>query len=111
MFNLSGRTALVTGASGGLGSAIARALHRQGANVTLSGTRKEALDQVAAELGERVHVAPCDLSDSAAVEQLIPATEAAMGSVDILFKNTGLRRDQLFMRMKDADWDLVLAVN
>jgi 3-oxoacyl-[acyl-carrier protein] reductase len=111
MFNLSGRTALVTGASGGLGSAIARALHRQGASVTLSGTRQEALDQLAAELGERVHVVPCDLSDSAAVEQLIPATEAAMGSVDILVNNAGLTRDQLFMRMKDADWDLVLAVN
>jgi 3-oxoacyl-[acyl-carrier protein] reductase len=111
MFDLSGRTALVTGASGGLGSAIARALHRQGATVALSGTRKEALDALASELAERVHVVPCDLSDSAAVEQLIPSAEAAMGSVDILVNNAGLTRDQLFMRMKDADWDLVLAVN
>jgi 3-oxoacyl-[acyl-carrier protein] reductase len=111
MFDLSGRMALVTGASGGLGSAIARALHRQGATVALSGTRKEALDTLASDLAERVHVVPCDLSDSAAVEQLIPAAEAAMGSVDILVNNAGLTRDQLFMRMKDADWDLVLAVN
>jgi 3-oxoacyl-[acyl-carrier protein] reductase len=111
MFDLSGRTALVTGASGGLGSAIARALHRQGATVALSGTRQAALDTLASELSERVHVVPCDLSDAAAVEQLIPAAEASMGSVDVLVNNAGLTRDQLFMRMKDADWDLVLAVN
>lgn len=111
MFDLSGRTALVTGASGGLGSAIARALHRQGATVALSGTRKDALDRLAVELAERTHVVPCDLSDSAAVEQLVPAAETAMGGLDILVNNAGLTRDQLFMRMKDADWDLVLAVN
>ncbi|WP_297295726.1 3-oxoacyl-[acyl-carrier-protein] reductase [uncultured Methylovirgula sp.] len=111
MFDLSGRTALVTGASGGLGTAIARALHQQGAVVTLSGTRKEALDALAGELGERVHVVPCDLADTAAVEQLVPGAEAAMGSLDILVNNAGLTRDGLAMRMKDADWDLVLAVN
>ena len=111
MFDLSGRTALVTGASGGLGTAIARALHQQGAVVTLSGTRKEALDALAGELGERVHVVPCDLADTAAVEQLVPGAEAAMGSLAILVNNPGLTRDGLAMRMKDADWDLVLAVN
>jgi 3-oxoacyl-[acyl-carrier protein] reductase len=111
MFDLSGRMALVTGASGGLGSAIARALHRQGATVTLSGTRKEALLTLAAELSERVHVVPCDLADAAAVERLVPEAEAAMGGVDVLVNNAGLTRDGLIMRMKDADWDNVLAVN
>jgi 3-oxoacyl-[acyl-carrier protein] reductase len=111
MFDLSGRMALVTGASGGLGSAIARALHRQGAIVTLSGTRKEALLTLAAELSERVHVVPCDLADAAAVERLVPEAEAAMGGVDVLVNNAGLTRDGLIMRMKDADWDNVLAVN
>jgi 3-oxoacyl-[acyl-carrier protein] reductase len=111
MFDLSGRTALVTGASGGLGTAIARALHQQGATLTLSGTRKEALDTLANELGARVHVVPCDLADAAAVESLVPAAEAAMGGLDILVNNAGLTRDGLAMRMKDADWDLVLAVN
>ncbi|QAY96503.1 3-oxoacyl-[acyl-carrier-protein] reductase [Methylovirgula ligni] len=111
MFDLSGRTALVTGASGGLGSAIARALHQQGATVTLSGTRKEALDALAAELKERVHVESSDLSDPEAVEKLVPAAEAAMGHLDILINNAGLTRDGLILRMKDADWDLVLAVN
>jgi 3-oxoacyl-[acyl-carrier protein] reductase len=111
MFDLSGRMALVTGASGGLGSAIARALHRQGAVVTLSGTRKEALQTLAAELSERVHVIPCDLADAAAVERLVPEAEAAMGGVDVLVNNAGLTRDGLIMRMKDADWDNVLAVN
>jgi 3-oxoacyl-[acyl-carrier protein] reductase len=111
MFDLSGRTALVTGASGGLGSAIARALHQQGAIVTLSGTRKEALEALATELKERVHIESCDLSDPEAVEKLVPAAEAAMGSLDILINNAGLTRDGLILRMKDADWDLVLAVN
>ncbi|MGP8231106.1 MAG: 3-oxoacyl-[acyl-carrier-protein] reductase [Methylovirgula sp.] len=111
MFDLSGRTALVTGASGGLGSAIARALHQQGATVTLSGTRKEALEALAAELKERVHVESSDLSDPEAVEKLVPAAEAAMGHLDILINNAGLTRDGLILRMKDADWDLVLAVN
>ena len=111
MFDLTGKTALVTGASGGLGGAIARALHRQGAAVGLSGTRREALDALAGELGERVHVLPCDLADAAAVEALVPAAEAAMGSLDILVNNAGVTRDNLFMRMKDAEWDTVIAVD
>jgi len=111
MFDLSGRTALVTGASGGIGAGIATALHRQGATVTLSGTRREALDALAATIGERVHVVPADLSDRASVETLVPAAEAAMGSLDILVNNAGLTRDGLFLRMKDEDWDNVLAVN
>ena len=111
MFDLQGKTALVTGASGGLGGAIARALHGQGAVVALSGTRREALETLAAELGERTHVLPCDLSDSAAVEALVPAAEAAMGGLDILVNNAGVTRDNLFMRMKDAEWDAVIAIN
>ena len=111
MFDLTGRTALVTGASGGLGGAIARALHGQGAEVALSGTRREALEALAAELGARVHVTPCDLADAAAVETLVPAAEAAMGSLDVLVNNAGVTRDNLFMRMKDAEWDAVLAIN
>jgi 3-oxoacyl-[acyl-carrier protein] reductase len=111
MFQLNGKTALVTGASGGLGGAIARALHAQGATVALSGTRKEALDALAGELGERVHVLPCDLSDAAQVEALAPAAEKAMGGLDILVNNAGLTRDGLIMRMKDEDWDKVIAVN
>jgi 3-oxoacyl-[acyl-carrier protein] reductase len=111
VFDLTGKTALVTGASGGLGGAIARALHRQGAAVGLSGTRREALDALAGELGERVHVLPCDLADAAAVEALVPAAEAAMGSLDILVNNAGVTRDNLFMRMKDAEWDTVIAVD
>ncbi len=111
MFDLSGRKALVTGASGGLGGAIARALHAQGAEVALSGTRREALEGLAAELGARVHVVPANLSDPAAVEALVPAAEAAMGGLDILVNNAGLTRDNLFMRLKDEDWDAVIAVN
>jgi len=111
VFDLTGRTALVTGASGGLGGAIARALHGQGAAVALSGTRREALEALAAELGQRVHVTPCDLADAAAVETLVPAAEAAMGSLDVLVNNAGVTRDNLFMRMKDAEWDAVLAIN
>jgi 3-oxoacyl-[acyl-carrier protein] reductase len=111
MFDLTGRTALVTGASGGLGGAIARALHAQGATVALSGTRAAALEALAAELGGRVHVTPCDLSDPASVETLVPAAERALGSLDILVNNAGVTRDNLFMRMKDAEWDAVLAVN
>lgn len=111
MFDLSGKTALVTGASGGIGAAIAKALHGQGATVTLSGTRREALDALASELGSRVHVATADLSDRASVEALVPAAEAAMGSLDILVNNAGLTRDGLFLRMKDDDWDRVIAVN
>jgi 3-oxoacyl-[acyl-carrier protein] reductase len=111
MFDLSGKTALLTGASGGIGSAIARALHARGASVGLSGTRREALEELAAGLGTNVHVFPCDLSHKEAAEALVPAAEAAMGSVDILINNAGVTRDNLFMRMKDEEWDTVLAVN
>ena len=111
MFDLTGKTALVTGASGGLGGAIARALHGQGAIVALSGTRREALETLARELGERTHILPCDLADSTAVEALAPAAEAAMGSLDILVNNAGVTRDNLFLRMKDAEWDHVIAVD
>ena len=111
MFDLTGRTALVTGASGGLGGAIARALHAQGATLALSGTRREALEALAGELGSRAHVLPCDLSDRIAVDALVPAAEKALGSLDILVNNAGLTRDNLFMRMKDAEWDGVIEVN
>lgn len=111
MFDLSGRTALVTGASGGIGGAIAVALHRQGAVVGLSGTRREQLEQLAASLGERVFVLPANLADAAAVEQLAKDAETAMGSLDILVNNAGLTRDGLVLRMKDDDWQSVLDVN
>jgi 3-oxoacyl-[acyl-carrier protein] reductase len=111
MFDLTGKTALVSGASGGLGRAIARALHDQGAIVGLSGTRRDALDALAAELETNVHVFPCDLGHKSATEALVPAAEAAMGSVDILVNNAGVAKDSLFMRMKDEDWDNVLNVN
>jgi 3-oxoacyl-[acyl-carrier protein] reductase len=111
MFELNGLTALVTGATGGLGGAMARTLHAQGATVALSGTRREALEALAAELGERVHVLPCDLADKAAVEALVPAAESAMGQLDILVNNAGVTKDGIFVRMKDDDWDAVLAIN
>lgn len=111
MFDLTGMSALVTGATGGLGGAIARALHAQGAAVAISGTRAEALDALAADLGERVHVLPCNLGDAAQVEALVPAAEKALGQLDILVNNAGITRDGLFMRMKDEDWDQVLSVN
>lgn len=111
MFDLSGRKALVTGASGSIGGGIARALHQQGAIVGLSGTRQEALDALAAELNERVHVLPCDLADGAAVDALVPTAEAAMGDLDILVNNAGLTRDTLFVRLTDEDWNRVIAVN
>ena len=111
MFDLTGKTALVTGASGGIGGAIARALHAQGATVALSGTRREALEVVAAELGERTHVLTCNLGDAASVDQLAKDAEAALGSLDILVNNAGLTRDGLVLRMKDDDWQTVLDVN
>jgi 3-oxoacyl-[acyl-carrier protein] reductase len=111
MFDLSGKCALVTGASGGIGGAIARALHAQGATVSLSGTRREALDSLAAELKDRVHVLPCDLTDSAAVEALVGQSEQAMGQLDVLVNNAGLTRDGLALRMKDEDWHKVLEVD
>ncbi|ANB34631.1 3-oxoacyl-[acyl-carrier-protein] reductase [Rhodovulum sulfidophilum] len=111
MFDLSGKTALVTGASGGIGGAIARGLHAQGATVGLSGTREAPLAELAAELGERAHVLPCNLSDPEAVEALPKAATEAMGGLDILVNNAGITRDMLFMRLKDEDWQSVLDVN
>jgi len=111
MFDLSGKTALVTGASGGIGGAIAKALHAQGATVGLSGTRREALEKVAAELGARTHVLPCDLGDPAATDALAKDAEAAMGKLDILVNNAGLTRDNIAMRMKDEEWQKVIDVN
>jgi 3-oxoacyl-[acyl-carrier protein] reductase len=111
MFDLSGKTALVTGASGGIGEQIARALHAQGAKVALSGTRRERLDALAGELGERAFVTPANLSDRASLDALVPAAEAAMGSLDILVNNAGVTRDNLFMRMKDEEWVDVITVN
>lgn len=111
MFDLTGKRALVTGATGSIGGGIARALHGQGATVGLSGTRREALDALAAELGERCAVLPCDLSDGAAVDELVPQAEAAIGDLDILVNNAGLTRDTLFVRMSDEDWNKVITVN
>lgn len=112
MFDLTGQTALVTGASGGIGGAIARALHGQGAHIVLSGTREAALREAGDALGERVSVAPTDLSDPAAVDALIGRAEAAAGApIDILVSNAGLTRDGLVMRMKDEDWTVVQQVN
>lgn len=111
MFDLTGKCALVTGASGGIGGAIARALHGAGAKVALSGTREEPLKALAAELGEGAYVLPCNLSDPAAVDALPKQAIEAMGAVDILVNNAGITRDQVFMRMSDDDWQLVLDVN
>jgi 3-oxoacyl-[acyl-carrier protein] reductase len=111
MFDLAGRKALVTGATGGIGGAIARALHAQGAAVALSGTRRAALDELASSLGERVHIIEANLSDKDSVEGLVPAAEAAMDGLDILVNNAGVTRDNLFLRMKDEEWDTVIAVN
>ncbi|HEY1448490.1 MAG TPA: 3-oxoacyl-[acyl-carrier-protein] reductase [Caulobacteraceae bacterium] len=112
MFELTGRTALVTGASGGIGGAIARALHVAGAHVVLSGTREAALATLAAELGDRTSQAPCDLADHLAVDGLVERAEAAAGApLDILVANAGVTRDGLLLRMKDEDWDVVLTVN
>jgi 3-oxoacyl-[acyl-carrier protein] reductase len=111
MFDLSGKSALVTGATGGIGAAIARALHRQGAMVAISGTRTEALERLAGELQERVQVIACNLGNAEEVEKLVPAAEAKMGSLDILVNNAGITRDGLAMRMKDEDWAQVIDVN
>ena len=111
MFSLANKHALITGASGGIGAAIAKALHGQGATVALSGTRQEALDELAAELGQRAHVVPCNLSDAAATAELVTRAEAAMSAVDILVNNAGLNRDGLMMRMKDEDWQAVIDVD
>jgi 3-oxoacyl-[acyl-carrier protein] reductase len=111
MFDLTGKTALVTGASGAIGGDIARAMHAQGATVAISGTRQEALDTLAGELGARVHVLPCDLSDAAAVEKLVPDAEAKMEKLDILVANAGVNADNLFVSLTDEAWDKVIAVN
>src|SRR5689334_20217747 len=112
MFDFTGKTALVTGASGGIGGAIARALHGRGATVVLTGTRRDALDRLAAELGgERVHVVPANLAEPEAADALVKAAEAATGRLDILVNNAGLTRDGLALRMKDEDWQAVLDVN
>ncbi len=111
MFDLTGKRALVTGATGGLGGAIAKALHAQGATVALSGTREERLAEVARELGDRTAIVPCNLSDPAAVDALVPQTQEALGGLDILVANAGITRDKLLMQMKDEDWADVLKVN
>ncbi|MEQ9242764.1 3-oxoacyl-[acyl-carrier-protein] reductase [Roseovarius indicus] len=111
MFDLTGKYALVTGASGGIGGAIAKALHAAGATVGLSGTRVEPLEALAKELGERAHVLPCNLGDPEAVDSLPKRAIEAMGGLDILVNNAGVTRDQLFMRMSDEDWQTVLDVN
>ncbi len=111
MFDLTGKTALITGASGGIGGGIARALHGAGATVALSGTRVDPLEALAAELGSRAHVLPCDLGDAEAVNALPKQAIDAMGGLDILVNNAGITRDQIFMRMSDEDWQTVLDVN
>lgn len=111
MFGLSGKCALVTGASGGIGGAIARALYAQGATVTLAGRNEAALAALAAELGERAHVVAANLGDAAACDALVKSAEAKMGRIDILVNNAGLTRDQLGVRMKDDDWQTVIDVN
>jgi len=111
MFDLAGKGALVTGATGGIGWAIAEALHAQGANVAISGTRAERLEELKAKLGSRAIILPCDLRDRAAVARLADEAEKAVGQVDILVNNAGITHDNLFMRMKDEEWDDVIAVN
>ncbi len=111
MFDLTGKGALVTGASGGIGGAIAKTLHGQGATVAISGTNAARLEVVASELGSRVFVLPCDLRDRTAVAKLAERSEKALGQVDILVNNAGITHDNLFMRMKDEEWDEVIAVN
>jgi 3-oxoacyl-[acyl-carrier protein] reductase len=111
MFDLTGKNALVTGATGGLGSAIAKGLHAQRATVAISGTRREVLDALAADIGDRVHVLPCNLADKDDVERLVPKAEETMGQLDILVANAGITRDNLFVQLKDEDWDQVIDVN
>lgn len=111
MFNLAGKGALVTGATGGIGNAIARTLHAAGAAIAISGTKVDRLEALAGELNERVHVVPCDLSDRPAVQRLAGEAEAKLGTLDILVNNAGMTKDNLFMRMKDDEWDQVIAVD
>jgi len=111
MFDLTGKKALVTGASGGIGEAIARVLHRRGAAVAISGTRREALEALAGDLAERAHVLTCDLAAKEEVETLVPRAEEALGQIDILVNNAGVTRDNIFVRLSDEDWDRVIAVD
>ena len=111
MFDLNGKTALITGATGPIGGSIARMLHAQGATVGISGTRREVLDQLAAELGARVHVLPCNLADTAQTDALVPQAEQVMGQLDVLVANAGMARDNLLVQLRDEDWDQVIAVN
>jgi 3-oxoacyl-[acyl-carrier protein] reductase len=111
MFELTGKTALITGATGTIGATIARSLHRQGATVAISGTRREVLDRLAAELGDGVHILPANLADSAETEALVPRAEEAMGRLDILVANAGLTRDNLLVQLRDEDWEQVIAIN
>jgi 3-oxoacyl-[acyl-carrier protein] reductase len=111
MFDLTGKTALVTGATGGIGGAIARALHQQGATVALSGTRRDVLDRLSGELEDRTHVLPCNLGNKDDVEALVPKCEEVMGQLDILVANAGINKDNLLVQLRDEDWDEVVAIN
>ena len=111
MFDLTGKTALVTGATGGIGGAIARALHQQGATVALSGTRRDVLDRLSGELEGRTHVLPCNLGNKDEVEALVPKCEEVMGKLDILVANAGINKDNLLVQLRDEDWDEVVAIN
>lgn len=111
MFELTGKTALVTGATGPIGGSIARVLHAQGATVGVSGTRQDALQKLAGELGERVHMLPCDLADAVSTDQLVPRAEEAMGQLDVLVANAGVTRDNLLVQLRDEDWEQVIAIN
>jgi len=111
MFDLTGKTALVTGATGTIGSGIARSLHGQGATVAISGTRVDVLEQLAHALATRVHVLPCDLADPAAVEALVPRVDEVLGQLDILVANAGVTRDNLLVQLRDEDWERVIAIN
>jgi 3-oxoacyl-[acyl-carrier protein] reductase len=111
MFDLTGKTALITGATGPIGGSLARTLHAQGATVAISGTRVEVLNGLAAALGSRVHVLPCNLADQTALEALVPGAEEAMGKLDILVANAGVTRDNLMVQLRDEDWDQVIALN
>lgn len=111
MFELNGRTALITGATGPIGGSIARVLHKQGATVAISGTRREVLDRLASDLGDRVHILPCNLADAAETDALVPRAEAAMGQLDVLVANAGVTKDNLFVQLRDEEWDQVITVN
>jgi 3-oxoacyl-[acyl-carrier protein] reductase len=111
MFELTGKCALITGASGPIGGSIARVLHAQGATVAVSGTRRDILDRLAADLGQRVHVLPGNLAEAAEADALVPRAEEAMGQLDILVANAGVARDNLLVQLRDEDWDQVIAVN